>query len=394
VKYLILVVSLFTFVSLANAQEAPDNQEPATKEPATPVLKLSPKEVVRQVKLLGSRFYGDRTEAQITLARTGEAAIPHLKDILESENILQRMSAVELLGRLRRPEAILLILKMLKDSSPMVHKSADKALRHYGSGLLADLNQLMEEGKVNEKELPESIITRLYRKTLEELFSKVDTGGQYPGMYNSIVKLAPKAIPALFLMLDDALEGRRKAKVSAGAIINALGDIKSKKIIERLETLMQNPRASGYRQMIVISLAKLGNDKYYKEMLEPLLKQAEGQGGSSVYNQLAMMHHRVYNYEESEKWFRRAAEATGGGMHRYNLACALAMGKKLDKAVEELKTAAESGSVQFDWMVKDKELDPIREHPGYIEILKKHCPQYLPEKYKEKEENKEQEDSE
>ena len=49
------------------------------------------------------------------------------------------------------------------------------------------------------------------------------------------------------------------------------------------------------------------------------------------------------------------------------------------------KTAIEEGFSNLSWMVRDKDFDPIREHPGYLEIVKTHCPQFLPEKYKEKE---------
>ena len=122
-------------------------------------------------------------------------------------------------------------------------------------------------------------------------------------------------------------------------------------------------------------------------MIDTLLDRAKTQTDANLFAQVALLYHRVGKYDESQKWFRRAAEAAGqsGYIHHYNLACALAMGKNPDAAVDALKTAIKNGYQNFSWMVKDKELDPIRQNAGYIELLKKHCPQHLPENMKKKE---------
>jgi HEAT repeat protein len=384
---------LLTLTALAYAQEEPSRDSPKeeTQEPAAPAVKLKPEEIAKQVKLLSSRFYADRRKAQVNLARLGEAAIPPLKKVLESDNTMLRMSVVELLGRMKCPEAIPLILKALGDPSLMVHKSAERAVDHYGPELLAGLNKLMDAGKVKEEDLPDALLARLYRKTLVELFSKIEGGGHYPGQYAEIVKLAPRAVPALLLFLDEAVQGTRRVEVGTTSLINALGDIKDKRVIARLEALWRNPNASSYRRPVAMSLAKLGNDKPLNELLKPLLEEAKKPDGNPSYTGIAELYHRTGNYEESQKWFRRAAEKYNSGMHYYNYACALAMGKKLDEAVEALKKGIELGWRSFDWMNKDKEIDPIRKHPGYIEILKKHCPQFLPENLKEKEREEESE---
>jgi hypothetical protein len=69
------------------------------------------------------------------------------------------------------------------------------------------------------------------------------------------------------------------------------------------------------------------------------------------------------------------------------------MGGKLDQAVEALKTSFENSAVRSEWMAVDKELDPIREHPGYIQLVKKHCPEYLPDKLKQEEQEDEGEEA-
>lgn len=58
----------------------------------------------------------------------------------------------------------------------------------------------------------------------------------------------------------------------------------------------------------------------------------------------------------------------------YNAACANSLIGNLEKAVKFLQRAYEKGYDDFDWMYYDKDLDPIRNHPGYIAIEKKYRP--------------------
>jgi HEAT repeat protein len=55
----------------------------------------------------------------------------------------------------------------------------------------------------------------------------------------------------------------------------------------------------------------------------------------------------------------------------YNLACALSLAGKKAEAVESLKQAAELGYRDADWIRRDRDLDAIREEPGYRETLLK-----------------------
>ncbi len=56
-------------------------------------------------------------------------------------------------------------------------------------------------------------------------------------------------------------------------------------------------------------------------------------------------------------------------MIHYNLSCSLALMGQLGEAVEVLMSAIEMGYSDFDWMMQDKDLDPIRNHPAYKELL-------------------------
>jgi predicted Zn-dependent protease len=60
----------------------------------------------------------------------------------------------------------------------------------------------------------------------------------------------------------------------------------------------------------------------------------------------------------------------GNATAHYNLACSLALSKRKSAAVTELKQAVELGYRDFDWMQQDPDLEPLKTHPGFQELLK------------------------
>ncbi len=59
----------------------------------------------------------------------------------------------------------------------------------------------------------------------------------------------------------------------------------------------------------------------------------------------------------------------------YNLACSLALSKRKSAALTELKQAVQLGYRDFDWMQQDPDLEPLKNHPGFQELLKVLKPQ-------------------
>ena len=372
-----LLTSLFVLLAgFAYAQETPDGQspeEPSPAEPSDTPIELSEEEMSHNMELMGSRFLNDRIKAQRTIARAGKSAIPKLRTALESENTFQRMNAVELLGRMKQPEVIPVIAAMFADSSTAVRISASQALLKYGSDAVAEISRLEKSGEFDSSVLPSAVLVRLSRTLIIALFKEIDSGGHFLGQYESIVKLGSAAVPALLLLFDESLEAYARGSQGAvkggiDSVVNALGDFEpDKRIIEKLENLVPSikgtARGEYLQQLTAVALAKLGNDKLLNEMIEARIETAKNNTNATSFANVAILYHRVGNYEESQKWFRRAAESadpTSTG-HYYNLACALAMGGKLDQAVEALKTSFENNSVRSEWMAVDRELDPIRE---------------------------------
>jgi predicted Zn-dependent protease len=56
-------------------------------------------------------------------------------------------------------------------------------------------------------------------------------------------------------------------------------------------------------------------------------------------------------------------------MYWYNLACSLSLTGDLDAAVRSLKKSVQLGYDNVDWMLKDKDLDAIRNLPEVITMI-------------------------
>ena len=53
----------------------------------------------------------------------------------------------------------------------------------------------------------------------------------------------------------------------------------------------------------------------------------------------------------------------------YNLACSLALAKRKNDALRELRQAVELGYRDFDWMQQDPDLEALKHHPEFQELL-------------------------
>jgi tetratricopeptide (TPR) repeat protein len=58
-------------------------------------------------------------------------------------------------------------------------------------------------------------------------------------------------------------------------------------------------------------------------------------------------------------------------MVHYNLACSYSLTLQCDLAARALDTAINLGYNDFDWMARDPDLQPLREHAGYKKIQAK-----------------------
>src|SRR6476620_12321880 len=60
---------------------------------------------------------------------------------------------------------------------------------------------------------------------------------------------------------------------------------------------------------------------------------------------------------------------------RYNLACSLALSKRKNDALRELRQAVQLGYRDFDWMQQDPDLEALKHHPEFQALLQTLKPQ-------------------
>ncbi len=59
----------------------------------------------------------------------------------------------------------------------------------------------------------------------------------------------------------------------------------------------------------------------------------------------------------------------GNATAHYNLACSLALSNRKTDALRALGVAVKLGYDDFDWMQQDPDLEPLKQHPGFLRLL-------------------------
>jgi len=80
---------------------------------------------------------------------------------------------------------------------------------------------------------------------------------------------------------------------------------------------------------------------------------------------------RLGDVKEGEKWMTASVRnAPDDSIVHYNQACFYALAGESDKALNSLKNCQNKvGNLNREWLLHDSDLDSLREHPGFAEIL-------------------------
>jgi adenylate cyclase len=133
-----------------------------------------------------------------------------------------------------------------------------------------------------------------------------------------------------------------------------------------------------YSQMSILGgiLLHLGRDEerewWQRHLLEImpgyLLRNPEDVHGRAFYAiTLAWANRRDESLAEANRVLQE--ESQDANM-LYNVACTLSQLQDVDRAVKSLRRALEVGWANFEWIKRDSDLDPIRNDPEYIELMK------------------------
>lgn len=89
-----------------------------------------------------------------------------------------------------------------------------------------------------------------------------------------------------------------------------------------------------------------------------------------VLAELGHVYTRLGRYEEGlEVDMRLVAQAPEDPLHRYNLACSLALLGRTDPALDALEHAVDLGYDDIKFLASDEDLSSLREHPRFMALV-------------------------
>ena len=98
-----------------------------------------------------------------------------------------------------------------------------------------------------------------------------------------------------------------------------------------------------------------------------------------AYNGLGVVYNYTRRYDEAEQQYKKAIRLDSTfALAYYNLACLHSLQNQTDEAFGYLENALKNGENDYDWMLQDSDLAPLRDQKERWEALMK---QYFPEKH-------------
>lgn len=93
---------------------------------------------------------------------------------------------------------------------------------------------------------------------------------------------------------------------------------------------------------------------------------------------LADCAYNLKKYDEAIVAYKKSIElGYWNGWAAYNLACLYSLKGDVEASVDWLNQCVEWGYKNYDWIMKDEDLDKIREHAGYLKLFGKPLPENL-----------------
>jgi len=333
------------------------------------------------------------------LETVGLRAEAELIQALKDEDLGIRRRAIRALGLAQSEKAIGPLADLLQDIKPEIQLSAREALAAIGPKAVEFLKEGVGAKRVREKDANEVI--GIYHqiaveKILDGMISEDGSTGTYPGQFAELDRFGrDRCLPVLWKVITDpeymlryrepgSLPMRYTTYLQCLAIL-ALGDLGDAAVLKRLQGLSFPAGEDRHREHLV-ALFKLGDKPPLETFVAQELKEGRallgGDDRPSGYRKLlnaalfqaraGMKPGALTTYGElvaAIERFKDQAEFQDYPYALYNIACIHAGTGRKAEAVAALGRAVEAGFRDFDWILRDKDLDPIRDEEGYRKIL-------------------------
>lgn len=381
--------------------KALESSVPKVRKEAIPALgKIKSEKVFDRVALL----YRNEKDQEVRracfeyLESVGIRAEAELLAAMNDEDPSIRQRAIRALGFAGSEKAIAPLAELLKLEKSQIRTEAVEALATIGEKAVAYLLEGVKSQRIKEAEATEIIALAnqsAVERVLDAMISEEGSTGTWSGQFEELAKMPrDRVMPVLWKMAKDPdytirfrdplkAPARYTANLQCLAIL-AIGDLGDAASIKPLQGLSFPPGEDRHREQLV-ALYRLGDKGPLTKFVEEELKEGRdvlpGEERISGYPKLfnaALLQARVGLKEEALKVYVELTGAVGQAGHQaeytdlqfayHNIACIHASAGRKAEAVAALTRAVELGFRDFDWIFKDRELDPIRDEEGYKKL--------------------------
>lgn len=335
--------------------------------------------------------------------RLGPKAEKELLEGLEDAEKSVRLKAVDALGAARSAAAVEPLLALLEGVDADLKKPALDALVRIGAPAVKAVEAAAKAGRLKAsvaKQVLELHEMEEAARILDGLVTEEGGTGHFEGQFRGLEAMGKeKAAGALLRIVQDPqyrfrAPERRETVADYDATmrelaIMALGALGDRRAVDALKALLKDvgPESTNLRDEILTSLHRLGEAGPLKAYVESVRKEAEdlakGDRRMDAVRRLFSLGkvlNRSGQREESEKAYLRLLEVAPEQVEGlseedfrpntwYNLACLAALRGDRAAGVERLEKAVRAGFKDRDWIKIDRELDALREDPGYTRLL-------------------------
>ncbi|HEY3226378.1 MAG TPA: HEAT repeat domain-containing protein [Planctomycetota bacterium] len=333
------------------------------------------------------------------LETVGLRAEAELIRALKDEDLGIRRRAIRALGLAQSEMAIGPLADLLQDLKPEIGQAAREALAAIGPKAVEFLQEGVAAKRVRKEDANEVIGIHhqiVVEKILDGMISEEGSTGTYPGQFVELERFGrERSLPVLWKIITDpeytlrfresgSLPMRYTTYLQCLAIL-ALGELGDAAVLKQLQGLSFPSGEDRHREQLV-ALYRLGDKPPLETFVAQELKEGRatltGDDRLTGYRKLlnaALFQSRVGLKAEAFKTYGELVAAIEGAKDQaefqdyaaalYNIACLHAGAGRKAEAVAALGRAVEAGFRDFDWITRDRDLDPIREEEGYKKIL-------------------------
>lgn len=341
------------------------------------------------------------------LRRFGMRAESALLRALADEEKEIRRQAIEALGDARSEKAIPSLIEFATQLDSSMKDASEAALASIGPKAIEAVEKAVAEGRI-KKSVADSISERYTRVEVERLLEAQLSEDLYTGFYEDQFSDLrafgrDQAMPVLvrilkeprypFRRIDRTDKAERYRESMRTLAVMAVGELGGEGALAAVRSFAQDEMQSKVDQIheeTLVALYRLGDKSPLENHLRELRTSADQalaaasvrmkQEGCALLFPLARLYHRLKRYDDAIGAYQerlrvmeeQKADATKDEWYNttcYNLACEYSLKGVPAKALEWLDRAVKAGYSDRPWMLKDKDLDPIRGEAGFKKIL-------------------------